>query len=133
MPFFVNEYTTYLITFHTFLNFKKMKTLLCNYLAFLLVAEGLNLTPGQLFNLSTFDLQLPVSSGGGGVEVIKSDALMKGYTSEYFYTDPIDQSNRWSSSAQRMAHTLLGLIFLEVSFDKIQILPSRLVDDTCLM
>ena len=48
--------------------------------------------PGQLFNLSTFDLQLPVAASGGGVEVIKSDALMKGYTSEYFYTDPNDQS-----------------------------------------
>jgi len=48
--------------------------------------------PGSLFNLSTFDLQLPVAASGGGVEVIKSKDLVNGYSSQYFYTDPNDFS-----------------------------------------
>ena len=43
--------------------------------------------PGALFNLSAFQLQLPVSNGNGGVEVIQAAALTAGYTSEYFYTN----------------------------------------------
>ena len=42
--------------------------------------------PGQLFNLSTFDLQLPVSDGNGGVVTVSAAAL-KTYTSAYFYTN----------------------------------------------
>jgi hypothetical protein len=42
--------------------------------------------PGALFNLSSFQLQLPLSNGRGGVEIIQPAALAT-YTSEYFYTD----------------------------------------------
>jgi hypothetical protein len=42
--------------------------------------------PGQLFDLTSFALQLPVSDGGGGVQQIKQPALAT-YTSEYFYTN----------------------------------------------
>ena len=45
--------------------------------------------PGALFNISRFDLQLPVAGSGGGVEIIKAPAI-NSYTSKYFYTDPAD-------------------------------------------
>lgn len=47
--------------------------------------------PGQLFNLTGWDLQLPVSDGKGGVVSISQPALAT-YTSEYFYTDATDSS-----------------------------------------
>jgi len=42
--------------------------------------------PGALFDLSKFQLQLPVSNGAGGVEIIQPAALAT-YTSEYFFTN----------------------------------------------
>ena len=42
--------------------------------------------PGALFNLSSFQLQLPTSNGQGGVTVISQPELAT-YTSAYFYTN----------------------------------------------
>lgn len=47
--------------------------------------------PGQLFNLTGWELQLPVSNGKGGVVEISQPALAT-YTSEYFYTNVTDNS-----------------------------------------
>jgi hypothetical protein len=45
--------------------------------------------PGKNFNLTSFDLQLPVAASGGGVEIIKEPALNT-YSSQYFFTDATD-------------------------------------------
>ena len=45
--------------------------------------------PGQLFDLSSWDLQTPVSNGDGGVVIIKQPQLAT-YTSEHFYTNETD-------------------------------------------
>ena len=42
--------------------------------------------PGALFNLSSWQLQLPTSNGAGGVTIISMPALAS-YSSEYFYTN----------------------------------------------
>ena len=42
--------------------------------------------PGKLYNISSFQLQLPVSDGSGGVVIISPPALAT-YTSEFFFTD----------------------------------------------
>jgi len=47
--------------------------------------------PGELFDLTYWKLQLPVSNGNGSVMEVKQPAL-KTYTSEYFYTTSSDNS-----------------------------------------
>ena len=47
--------------------------------------------PGALFDLSTFNLQLPVSNGNGGVVIVKQPDLAT-YSSQYFYTNATDNS-----------------------------------------
>jgi Alginate lyase len=47
--------------------------------------------PGKNFDLSCWNLQLPIGSKGDP-EQISSEDLMKGYTSKYFYTDSTDGS-----------------------------------------
>jgi len=49
------------------------------------------LPPGELFDLTYWKLQLPVSNGNGSVVEVKQPAL-KTYTSEYFYTTASDNS-----------------------------------------
>ena len=58
-----------------------------------LSAGGLSVSeaPGKNFDLSYWNLQLPIGSKGAP-EQISSEDLMKGYTSKYFYTDPTDGS-----------------------------------------
>lgn len=60
--------------------------------------------PGQLFNLSSFQLQLPVSNGGGGVEIIQPSALAT-YTSEFFYTDANNGNAMTFWAPENGAHT----------------------------
>lgn len=60
-----------------------------SFLAVLPVMLAQPLSPGQVFNLSSFGLQLPVSNGKGGVMQVLQPAL-RTYSSPYFYTDPID-------------------------------------------
>lgn len=60
--------------------------------------------PGQLFNLSNWDLQLPVSNGNGGVVVISQPALAS-YTSEYFYTNASDGNSMTFWAPINGAHT----------------------------
>ena len=47
--------------------------------------------PAQLLNLTTWDLQLPVSNGNGGVVTIPAKALQN-YSSQYFYTNETDMT-----------------------------------------
>ena len=48
-------------------------------------------TPGQVFDLSSFSLQIPEGSSGG-ITTIKQPAL-DSYTSDYFQVDPDDSSS----------------------------------------
>jgi alginate lyase len=58
-----------------------------------LSAGGLSVSeaPGKNFDLSYWNLQLPIGSEGDP-EQISSKDLMKGYSSKYFYTDSTDGS-----------------------------------------
>jgi hypothetical protein len=60
--------------------------------------------PGKLFNLSSFQLQLPVSNGGTGVEIIQPNALAT-FTSEFFFTDEGNHNAMTFWAPENGAHT----------------------------
>ena len=60
--------------------------------------------PGQLFNLTNWKLQLPVSDGNGGVLSVAQPALAT-YTSEYFYTNASDGNSMTFWAPINGAHT----------------------------
>ena len=60
--------------------------------------------PGQLHNLTGWDLQLPLSDGGGGVQIIKGKALQT-YSSIYFNTSATDGHSMSFWCPENGAHT----------------------------